>query len=646
MNNCTLQTIQNIETALKTLQAQVNDVGFQCFNKNAKITVGPNSTTIQDGSISFSNGSTQIAPNSITVQSISAPDSSATITTGTLNSTTINNSGTTTTGTLTTGTLASTTINNSGTTTTGTLASTTINNSGTTTTGTLTTGTLASTTINNSGTTTTGTLSSAILTSPAIAVNSVITNTTLNLNKPSGNQSLFQNIVYSGASQWSSITNNVNGTVYDIIYADVQTQTQNTTIPTLFVGGQFNKVGNLSVNNIAAFNLNTNTWSALSTGVTGTNASVNALAYNNGTLYVGGLFTNGFSNQQANNVISITVQWNISGTQCNVSNVNNLSGGVTGQGAVVQALLYYLNNLYVGGTFTLAGGVSGFQNVAYWPTSSQNPTWNNPSGGVSGGVSGQTPVVKVLLYVNGSNSINNGLYAGGTFTTAGSAPVNNIAYYNAGWFSISGQNNNNTGVTNGSSASVVNALLYNNNRLYVGGTFSTATVVNTGNQSTSTSASNIAIFTGSGQQYSWSAIGSGLSGTSTGTGVYSLYYDTNSSQLYAGGLFNSITIYGTSYTANNIAVYNSYKNLWNIVGSGANNTVQTLTNYASTNDLYIGGSFTTAGGSTNNGYLSYVNLNANISYNNYNINTLVLPYYIYSFYYNVQLDQWYLLSTY
>ena len=128
----------------------------------------------------------------------------------------------------------------------------------------------------------------------------------------------------------------------------------------VYVGGYFTSAGGVSARNVARFNTQTNTWSTLGTGssngVFGSN--VNALAVVGNEVYVGGAFISA-GGVFANNVARFNTQtntWSSLGT----GSSNGVSrGGVSG-GLVptVFALAVVGNEVFVGGNFTLAGGVS------------------------------------------------------------------------------------------------------------------------------------------------------------------------------------------------------------------------------------------------------------------------------------------------
>src|SRR5439155_1465880 len=102
-------------------------------------------------------------------------------------------------------------------------------------------------------------------------------------------------------------------------------------------------------------------WSAVSTGITTAGSAVNALAVNNGGLYVGGTFIDvGSANGDR------IVKWDGAAWSA-------LSTGI-GNGAV-NALAVYNNELYAGGSFSTVDGV-GITYLARWNGS----TWSNVGG--------------------------------------------------------------------------------------------------------------------------------------------------------------------------------------------------------------------------------------------------------------------------
>jgi hypothetical protein len=97
-------------------------------------------------------------------------------------------------------------------------------------------------------------------------------------------------------------------------------------------------------------------------------------------------------------------------------------------------------------------------------------------------------------------------------------------------------------------------------------------------------ATNVAQWNGS----TWSALGSGINGAVNALTMWHPLF--GASQIYAGGSFTSAG--GT--TASNIASWDGSR--WSSLGSGVNGTVNALLSSVNLSNLYVGGDFTNAGG--------------------------------------------------
>jgi len=265
----------------------------------------------------------------------------------------------------------------------------------------------------------------------------------------------------------------------------------------------------------------------------GMNGSVSALAVAGSNLYAGGEFT------MAGDVPATNIaQWNgISWSPVG-----------TGVGFWVYALAVSGSNLYVAGV-----GNAQFTNVAQWNGS----TWTSLGSGMNGAVS--------ALATSGTN-----LYAGGFFTQAGGANINYLAQWNGTAWSPVG-----SGISYGIKEGGVLAMAVAGTNLYVGGLFTMA-----GN----TAATNIAQWDGA----AWSPVGPGI----TNNLVSALA--VSGGALYAGGYFATITDQtGDSVPANCLARWDGSN--WSPIGSGVGGGGVTAL-AAAGHTLYVGGSFTFAGG--------------------------------------------------
>lgn len=268
-------------------------------------------------------------------------------------------------------------------------------------------------------------------------------------------------------------------------------------------------------------NLIAQNWSAVGTG---TNNRVSAMTSFNGELYAGGWFTT--AGGISSNYIA---KWN-------GSTWSSLGQGVGGH---VNALAVYNGELYAGGEFTSAGGMgSPAYNIAKW----NGNAWSAVSGGTSG-------------VVNALAVFNNELYIGGNFVFANGLVVSNLAKWNGTELATAGGIN-----------SYVTSLGVYNDELYVGGNFSNAG---------GTTAYNIARFNGT----NWASVGAVA--WASAPLVYA--FSTLENDLIVGGNF---------YSSNYVAKWN--QSAWSPLGIGTNNTVFSLATF--NNELYAGGSFTQAGG--------------------------------------------------
>lgn len=347
---------------------------------------------------------------------------------------------------------------------------------------------------------------------------------------------------------------------------------------TLFAGGWFTVAGGASAQYIAKWN--GSAWSALGSGV---NSSVRALAVDGaGQLYVGGDFSTA-GGVTANRI----ARW--SGTAW----ANMGSGGNVGvNGSVYSLAIDSSGNVFAGGSFTSAGGVSA-NRVAKW----NGTSWSALGAGTDGAVQSLT--------VDSSGN----LYGGGAFTNAGGGAASRVAKWNGSSWSALGAgisvapsvvaldaqgslfvgasdstSNANLfswdgsswqSVVSGFNGAVRNIAIDSLGRVYAGGNFTTIGTV---------AANRIALWDGT----SWSPLGSGMTSTSGSASVGTLAFD-GAGNLYAAGTFTHAG--GTA--ANNIAVWNGTS--WNAVGSGTNASIGTIA-FDGNGDLYVGGSFSTAGG--------------------------------------------------
>jgi hypothetical protein len=321
----------------------------------------------------------------------------------------------------------------------------------------------------------------------------------------------------------------------------------------VYVGGSFiNAVGNNANDYITRW---TGTaFVPLGSKTTGPiDGTVNAIAVVGTDVYVGGSFNNAGNVPGANNI----ARWNSANSTWNLVGAENAINGP------VNAIAVSGNDLYVGGSFFNAGGVSGANNIARWNILAAIWGQVGPSFAING------PVYAIAIS-------GNDVYVGGSFFNAGGVSnANNIARWNGTSWSAVGPTPSITGT--------VYAIAITGTEVYVGGIFSNAGGVSNAN--------NIARFANS----TWNALGTGI----TGGLVYAIAI--TGTNVFVGGSFtNAGGVPGTS----NIARWNIASSTWNLVGAAnaINNTVRAIT--ISGNDVYVGGNFLNAGGASAADYLT------------------------------------------
>lgn len=232
----------------------------------------------------------------------------------------------------------------------------------------------------------------------------------------------------------------------------------------IYIGGNFTTAGTVAARNVAYWD--GSNWNAMGSGLS---SNVNALCFHQGQLFAGGSFTKrgdgagnlpGIARWDGNDWVDVPTisSWRI----------NNIVNALVSDGA----------RLYVGGNYVIDWfepfppyNGSGAENIGYW----DGNWW--PLG------NGLNSTVNTLAFV-GSD-----LYAGGSFTLSGTAPVRRLAKWTGStWIEVGG------GMTNGT----VSGLAAQGSSLFVGGSF-TAIGGNT-------NLSRLARWDGA----QWSTLGSGL----------------------------------------------------------------------------------------------------------------------------------------
>ncbi len=261
------------------------------------------------------------------------------------------------------------------------------------------------------------------------------------------NTTRVNHVAYWNGSNWLGLGFGVSGVVYTLTAGD-----------SLYAGGNFHWICSNAAcgigayaNNIARFT--GSGWVSLGNGL---DSNVYALAYTNGALYVGGLFSKTCKNSNCDGLLTVNyiAKWN--GSQWSA-----LSHGLN---HIVRALAVSNNNLYVGGNFDAWCGYDWcttnnvrVNHVVGWNL--PNANWFALGSGVNGTVN--------ALSMNGSE-----LYIGGDFTAlCGNTNCNNanvaanrIAKWNGSQWSALGSGVNNYAL----------AVAWSGSYLLAGGNFTAA----------------------------------------------------------------------------------------------------------------------------------------------------------------------------
>lgn len=207
----------------------------------------------------------------------------------------------------------------------------------------------------------------------------------------------------------------------------------------LYVGGHFDVAGDKDASCLAVWNRGTNRWAAVGKGFYSDagDAVVNTLLAQDGMLYIGGRFSG----------VSTTIASNVA--RYDGTSFSRLGGGVAG---TVYALAISGARLYVGGDFQTAGSKPA-RNLARWSPASS--TWEAVGTG--------TDSVVYAIAVDGSD-----IYIGGHFNEAGGVAASSIVRFNEnelGWHPVS------TGVVLGNPLTTVESIVVDGNDVYVAGNF-------------------------------------------------------------------------------------------------------------------------------------------------------------------------------
>jgi hypothetical protein len=293
-----------------------------------------------------------------------------------------------------------------------------------------------------------------------------------------------------------------------------------------------------SVNNIIKRNPN-GLWEKMGTGANSNVMDITGYPRSS-DVYVGGYFTT--LNSATMNHIGL---WN--NVTETFSALTDFDTSVTGTNDYVYALkVDAAGNVYVGGTFTLAGGVANTAYIAKW----NGINWLPLSTGTGSGV------YALAVGYDGTT-----IYVGGTFTDLGDANGDNIVKWTgSGWGSLG----------SGLDGAVMALAYAGYGKLYAGGYFTHSGALDLN-------------YVGKWNGTAWSAMGTGMDDY---VNVMCVGAD---GMIYAGGQFHT----AGGLTVNHVAKWNGQA--WMPMGTGTNGDVESIV-VSPWGNLIVGGNFTTAGG--------------------------------------------------
>jgi trimeric autotransporter adhesin len=300
----------------------------------------------------------------------------------------------------------------------------------------------------------------------------------------------------------------------------------------LYAGGAFERVAGMAATNVARWD--GMRWFALGAGIPGT---VETITVTGEGVFVGGSFS------EAGLVATTNVaRWD-------GAHWNPLGAGLNNR---VFALAPSPQGVFAGGYFSRSGGAT-VKGIGEW----EGSDWVEVGGGVSDSLGGS--FVKAIA-VQGAS-----MYAGGSFTAAGSTPALNVARWDGtNWSALGGGLN-----------ATVHALAVTPTALYAGGNF---------NQPVG--AAWVAGWDGTG----WSRLGSGITSDRT-PGIVAL--TVNGADLFVGGVEFSGA---GGVLSTNIVRWTGQK--WCSLGQGITGPFGGMVNALCANgsELLVGGYFDRAGG--------------------------------------------------
>lgn len=317
----------------------------------------------------------------------------------------------------------------------------------------------------------------------------------------------------------------------------------------VYLGGKFGGINGKPISSVAHYDYSSNEWQEVGGGVSHGLVYVQALALSGDRVFVGGSFT-----KAGGKIVNNIAEWNTTTKEW-----NSLGTGINGS---VFALTVKDDNLYVGGDFSYADTLDASR-IARWNI--KDKSWAPLKKGIYGSVH--------ALAFNGDN-----LYVGGAFTRANDSAAANLAVFDTkadSWSTVG------SGITGGSYPIVTAIVADDSNNVYIGGKFSQAgdTVMN-----------NITKWNETSRK--WNSLGNGIQPFQNQLPVGTVSLSGKS--VYVGGTFSTV---GNALKANNIAEWNTAESAWKPIGDITGDSTSRVSSLVATNGrLYIGGLFNNANG--------------------------------------------------
>ena len=334
-------------------------------------------------------------------------------------------------------------------------------------------------------------------------------------------------------------TNSVNCTTVTTLNKDV------------FIGGGFEKVDSTEAYNVAKWD--GAQWSAVGYGVyydpTGKLGAVYALgALPDGKLVVGGKFTHVYLNNTDN---TKTAMSNIALWDPIAKKFLPMGSGLSSPPSEITVAG---NDVYVGGGFTKAGGIT-VNGIARWDGSQ----WNALGAGLGSGS------ISSMAYYNSA------LYIGGSFGSVGGVNAHRVAKWDGTtWVGLD--------TTQSNEDSVSGLVITEDGTVYLAGEFDTFSGL---------AANNIARWTEAEQK--WRTLGNGIARNTLSGDVTAMHMLPNGKVLVAGDY-----AYAAGKRIDNLATWDPTTKDWAEWQGGADGTVSVIVRNGDL--LYFGGGFTKIGG--------------------------------------------------